>query len=79
MEPAGPRLGSTQGLLCSSFWGLLWFLGRGLQYTTQKGTRVWVGAMNMRTVAKEKLQEFGQSLGAKDIRLGWLSCDPQLV
>ena len=31
-------LGLTQGLQCSSFLGLLWFCGKGLQYITQKGT-----------------------------------------
>ena len=32
------RLLPTQGLLCSSILGLLRFFGKGLQYTTQKGT-----------------------------------------
>ena len=34
----GSGLEATQGLLCSSFLGLLRFLGKGLKYTTQKGT-----------------------------------------
>ena len=35
MDYRGPY---RQGLQCSSFLGLLRFLGKGLQYTTQKGT-----------------------------------------
>ena len=29
---------ATQRLQCSSFLGLLWFFGKELEYTTQKGT-----------------------------------------
>ena len=36
-------LGLTQGLLCSSFSGLLWFLGKGSECTTQKGGGIWKG------------------------------------